>query len=84
MVWMREVAVRAQAGTPQPTDDWLGNGPGSWAALEVELLEAARMFGRVTATLWELGEDGIREAAPGSGPACWICSWQGPPASQLL
>lgn len=82
--WMRSFAVRAQAGTPQSIGGWLGSVPGSWASLEMELPEAARMLGRVTATLWELGEDGIREAALGSGPARWICSWQGPPGSQLL
>lgn len=84
MVRMRDFAVRAQAGTPQPTGGWLGTVPGSWAALEVELPEAARILGRVTATLWESGEDRIREAVLGSGPACWICSWQDPPGSQLL
>lgn len=84
MEWIRDFAVRAQVGTSQPTGGWLGNVPGSWVSLEAELPEAARMLGRVTATLWELGEDGIWEAALGSGPARWIRSWQGPPGSQLL
>lgn len=84
MVWMRDFTVRPQAGTPQPAGGWLGIVPGSWDALEVELPEAARMLGRMTATLWESGEDRIREAVLGSGPARWICSWQGPPGSQLL
>lgn len=61
--------VRAQAGAPHPTGNWLGRVPGSQAALETEGPGAARFVGSVATPPWEWGEDGIWEAALGGAPA---------------
>lgn len=69
---------------PQLDGGWLGQGPGSQAALEREVPGAARLAGGVAAALWEWGEDGVWEAALGSVSASSACSWPCPPGSQLL